>query len=50
MKEVITKFLLITVAIFSIATFVYGTLWTDVKTVTSDTQTQIEKAESGDLK
>ena len=49
MKEVITKFLLITVAIFSIASFVYGTLWTDVKSVTSDTQAQIEKAQSSDL-
>lgn len=49
MKEVITKFLLITVAIFSIVTFVYQALWGDVKTVTTDTQNQIKKATSSSL-
>lgn len=44
MKEVITKFLLITVAVAAVAGFVYGTLWTDVQSVKTDTEKQITDA------
>jgi len=49
MKEVITKFLLITVAVFAIVSFVYGTLWDDVKAIKDDTQVQITNANSSSL-
>ncbi|MDT3697882.1 MAG: hypothetical protein RO469_00525 [Thermincola sp.] len=49
MKEVMTKFLLITVAVVSIVLFVYGTLWDDVKAVKDDTHLQITDANSGSL-
>lgn len=41
MKEVITKFLLVAVAVAAVIGFVYGELWGDVKTVKNTTQTQI---------
>lgn len=44
MKEVITKFLLITVAVAAVVGFVYGTLWGDVKDVKDDVHTQIINA------
>lgn len=44
MKEVITKFLLITVAVAAVTGFVYGTLWGDVKSVKDVTQTKITGA------
>lgn len=49
MKEVMTKFLLITVAVVSIVMFVYGTLWDDVKAVKEDTHLQITGVNSGSL-
>ncbi len=44
MKEVITKFLLIVVAVGAVFTFVYGTLWKDTQTVRDNTHVQIEDA------
>lgn len=49
MKEVITKFLLITVSVAAIVSFVYGTLWTDVKDAKNDAQTQINNANASSL-
>lgn len=49
MKEVITKFLLITVSIAAVVSFVYGTLWTDVKNAKVDAHAQIESANTNSL-
>lgn len=45
MKEVITKFLLIIVAIAAVTGFVYGTLWDDTKYVRNQTHAQIINAD-----
>ncbi len=44
MKEVVTKFLLIIVAVAAVVGFVYGTLWDDTQHVRNDTHTAIINA------
>lgn len=43
MKEVITKFLLITVAVAAVVGFVYGTLWEDTVDVRDKTHNEIQR-------
>jgi len=44
MKEVVTKFLLIIVAVAAVVGFVYGTLWEDTQHLRDDTHQQILNA------
>lgn len=46
MKEVITKFLLIIVAVAAIVGFVYDSLWLDTLAVKNNIHTQITNANS----
>ncbi|MCL4439222.1 MAG: hypothetical protein ACYC21_04645 [Eubacteriales bacterium] len=44
MKEVVTKFLLIIIAVYAVVSFVYGTLWDDAQTVRNSAHSQIDSA------
>ncbi len=44
MREVVTKFLLVIVAVAAVIGFVYGNLWTDTQDVRNRTHTSIKNA------
>ncbi|MFA5881614.1 MAG: hypothetical protein WC834_05395 [Eubacteriales bacterium] len=44
MKEVVTKFMLIVVAVAAVMGFVYGTLWDDTEKIKDATHTQMVEA------
>lgn len=44
MKEVVTKFLLVMVAVAAVIGFVYGTLWDDTKAVKEAAHIQMDGA------
>lgn len=49
MKEVVTKILLIAVAVAAVVTFIYGAMWTETEKIKDSTITQIQDANASAL-